>query len=323
VLSAVAILIGLFASVQPVLAQSSPTGCALFSRPTDTILIDGHTVVTNQITIEAEILISSTLTGPTYAYARIFEEQLSNQGDKQFWASLGHVGGATWVVDNQNPGIGIANPGANDVWHHLAFIHDSNEDRVYLDGVEIGTADYPGDPSIACSPNSVMSIGAFLYTDGGALAQSFIGAVQWLRVSCVARYTGASITPPVTVPASDAYTQILFDFSHVAPGTSTVYDLSPNHFTGTVALGFSGATAPSFTLPAAPLFQTPTQASNALKLTWSTVAGQVYQLQYTTNLAHAKWNDIGYPMVATNGVISVSDTAGPDTQRFYRAVQSQ
>jgi hypothetical protein len=323
VMIAVAALAGLFAPVHPALAQSSPTGCALFSRPTDTILIDGHTVVTNQITMEAEILISSTLPAPTYPYARIFEEQLSTQGDKQLWASLGNVGGSTWVVDNQNRSIGVANLGSNDVWHHLAFIHDSNENRVYLDGVQIGKLDFSGDPSIANSPDSVMSIGAFLYTDGGALAQSFIGAVQWVRVSCVERYSGASVTPPVTVPASDAYTQLLFDFSHVAPGTTTVYDLSPNHLTGKVAAGFSGATAPSFILPSAPMFQAVTQTNDALMLTWSTVAGQVYQIQYTTNLAQGNWNDLGYPLVATNGVVTVSDAIGPDARRFYRVVQSQ
>ena len=298
------------------------SGCAVFSHPTDTILVNGHTSVTNQITIEAEILIPSSFPVPTYSYPRIFEEQLSGSGDKQLWASPTSVGGSTWLANNQSAGIGVPNPGANDVWHHLAFIQDFNEDRVYLDGVEIGTNDFSGAPSIANSPDSVMSIGAFLYTDGGALAQSFIGAIQWVRVSCVARYSGASVTPPVTVPPCDAFTQILFDFSHLAPGTSTVYDLSLNHFIGTVGVGFSGATAPSFVLPAPPMFQTMTQTNQTLTLTWSTVAGQIYELQYTTNVAQPHWINWFYPLVATNTVITVTDTIGPDPQRFYQVVQS-
>ncbi|MGD1085612.1 MAG: LamG-like jellyroll fold domain-containing protein [Verrucomicrobiota bacterium] len=245
-LVAVGALAVMFAPVQQAPAQSSPTGCALFSRPTDTISINGHTHVTNQITIEAEILIPSSLPAPTYGSPRIFEEQLSTQGDKQFYASPSAVGGSTWVVDNENTEIVVANPGASDVWHHLAFIHDFNEDRVYMDGVQIGTNDFSGDPSIACSPESVMSIGYFLYTDGGYVAPSFIGAIRWLRVSCVARYTGNLITPPVNVPAPDAFTQVLFDFRNLPTGTSTVYDLSPNRFVGTVAVGFSGATSPNF-----------------------------------------------------------------------------
>src|SRR5208282_5973526 len=114
-------------------------------------------------------------------------------------------------------------------------------------------------------------------------------------------------TPPVTVPPPDAFTQILFDFSHVASGTSTVYDLSPNHFIGTVAAGFSGATAPSFDVEAPPTLQTETQANNALTLTWSTVAGQIYQLQYKTNLPQPNWINWFYPLVATGGSITVSD----------------
>jgi uncharacterized repeat protein (TIGR03803 family) len=309
-------------SLEPTLPPVS--GCAIFTRPTDTILINGHTLVTNQMTIEAEIQIPSSFTVPSYGSPRILEEQLSGSGDKQFWASPSAVGGSTWVADNQNNGgISLADSMGDDVWHHLAFVHDSNEVREYLDGVQIVKLDFSGDPSIANSPNSVMSIGAFLYTGGGALAQSFIGAVQWVRLSCVARYSGASVTPPVTVPPSDAFTQILLDFSHLAPGTSTVYDLSPNHFTGVAAMGFSGATAPTFVLPAPPAFQTVTQANRSLTLTWSTVPGQIYQIQYTTNLTQASWNDLGYPLVATNGVITVSDTIGNDEQRFYRVVQSQ
>jgi uncharacterized repeat protein (TIGR03803 family) len=309
-------------SLEPTLPPVS--GCAIFTRPTDTILINGHTLVTNQMTIEAEIQIPSSFTVPSYGSPRIFEEQLSGSGDKQFWASPSAVGGSTWVADNQNNGgISLAHSIGDNSWHHLAFVHDSNEAREYVDGVQIGKLDFSGDSSIANSPNSVMSIGAFLYTGGGALAQSFIGAVQWVRISCVARYSGASVTPPVTVPPSDAFTQVLFDFSHLAPGTSTLYDLSPNHFTGVAAMGFSGATAPTFVLPAPTAFQTVTQTNRSLTLTWSTVPGQIYQIQYITNLTQANWNDLGYPLVATNGVVTVSDTTGPEEQRFYRVVQSQ
>jgi hypothetical protein len=71
------------------------------------------------------------------------------------------------------------------------------------------------------------------------------------------------------------------------------------------------------------VFQTVTQSIHALTLTWSTVAGQIYQLQYTTNLAQPNWNNFGSPLLATNGVLTVSDTNCANAQRFYRVVQSQ
>lgn len=72
-----------------------------------------------------------------------------------------------------------------------------------------------------------------------------------------------------------------------------------------------------------PVFQTVAQTNQTVTLVWSTVAGQTYQLQYKTNLALPNWNNLGCPLVATNGVITMSDTTCSDTQRFYRVVQSQ
>jgi hypothetical protein len=186
--------------------------------------------------------------------------------------------------------------------------------------VAIGILDYSGDDSIANSASGVMSIGAFPYNGGVYVTNSFQGAIQWMRVSSKARYSGVSVTPPSSVPTSDAATEILFDFTHVVPGASTVHDLSSNQFVGTVASGFSGATAPTFLV--APMFQSATVTNQTVALTWSSIAGSVYQLQYTTNLNPATWNNVGYPLVATNGAITTFDfdaiISGP--QRFYRVM---
>jgi hypothetical protein len=294
----------------------------LFARPSDCISIDGYTLVTNQITIEAEILIPSSLAAPSYQYPRIFEEQLCNGKDKQLSASPATIEGGTWVSDNPNLQVDPAVAVSRDTWHHVAFVHDSDEDRIYLDGIEEGVLDFIGDPGIANATSGVMAIGAVQYTCGGTPDASFIGAIQWLRVSCVARYSGAVVDPPAIMPAVDAYTQILFDFRQVALGASTVDDLSPNHFVGTVATGFDDATAPVFVPPAPPTFQTVTPANNSLTLTWATVAGLTYQLQYATSLSQPAWNNMGYPLVATNGIISVSAPITADPQRFYRVVQT-
>jgi hypothetical protein len=61
----------------------------------------------------------------------------------------------------------------------------------------------------------------------------------------------------------------------------------------------------------------------AFNFTWSAVTGQVYQVQYTTNLFQPNWiNLLVKPLVATNGTMTVSDTnpifASPG--RFYRVV---
>jgi hypothetical protein len=69
-----------------------------------------------------------------------------------------------------------------------------------------------------------------------------------------------------------------------------------------------------------PAFQATTKTSSTFNLTWGTAAGLVYQVQYTTNLIQTNWINLGKPLVATNGNLTVSDAnaIGSSPQRFYR-----
>lgn len=73
-------------------------------------------------------------------------------------------------------------------------------------------------------------------------------------------------------------------------------------------------------LPLPPVFKSVTRAGGTITLVWSTVAGQTYQLQSSTNLAPANWNSVKLPFTATNGTATLSDTVGNAPQRFYRVV---
>jgi beta-glucosidase len=59
-------------------------------------------------------------------------------------------------------------------------------------------------------------------------------------------------------------------------------------------------------------------ASNVVALTWNATSNSVYQLQYTTKLAAAFWQNLGSPMVATNGMICTTDSPSTTGQKFYR-----
>ncbi len=61
--------------------------------------------------------------------------------------------------------------------------------------------------------------------------------------------------------------------------------------------------------------------SGAYEITWSGLPGQTYQAQYATNLTQINWNNLGGPVVATNGVSSQIDTAPVPPARFYRVYQ--
>ncbi len=67
-----------------------------------------------------------------------------------------------------------------------------------------------------------------------------------------------------------------------------------------------------------PVFQNISRVGNALQFSWSAGAGQIYQLQYKTNLNQPDWINLGSPITATNTSVSTSDALGNDLQRFYR-----
>lgn len=67
-----------------------------------------------------------------------------------------------------------------------------------------------------------------------------------------------------------------------------------------------------------PEFLEVTKQSDLVNLTWRTVVGQVYQLQYKTDLSETVWRDIGSAITATNATTVVNDTPGTDARRFYR-----
>jgi uncharacterized repeat protein (TIGR03803 family) len=70
----------------------------------------------------------------------------------------------------------------------------------------------------------------------------------------------------------------------------------------------------------APVFQPVTQTGAMLTLTWSAVAGRIYQIQFKTNLDQANWNNLGSSITATNPTAATIVTIGPEPQRFYRVV---
>lgn len=69
-----------------------------------------------------------------------------------------------------------------------------------------------------------------------------------------------------------------------------------------------------------PVFEQVTATGNSLALTWRSVAGEMYQIQFRTNLNQTDWLDLGNAVTATNSTAMMLDSVGPDPQRFYRAV---
>jgi hypothetical protein len=70
----------------------------------------------------------------------------------------------------------------------------------------------------------------------------------------------------------------------------------------------------------APVIEAVTQTKGVISLTWSTVPGLAYQVQYTDNVTTGAWTNLGSALTATRDTLSASDSAASSPGRFYRIV---
>lgn len=69
-----------------------------------------------------------------------------------------------------------------------------------------------------------------------------------------------------------------------------------------------------------PAYRSITTANGVLTLTWTTMPGLVYQVQYSSDLSEANWINLGGPKTATTTTLTRSDVIGPEPEKFYRLV---
>ena len=107
-------------------------------------------------------------------------------------------------------------------------------------------------------------------------------------------------------------------------GPSALVQGSAGNFYGTTGGGGDGGAGTVFRLsvvaPAAPAFQAVTLTNSTLSLTWTTEAGNVYQLQYNSDLDSTNWINLGSALTVTGTGPTFADFISNGPQRFYRLV---
>ena len=189
-----------------------------FSRPTDTLMLPGRVVLDAACTIEARVM----LTTHTAKDGSVFCQWESGREDLYLGVSLDGITACCHPVANVDARCRVS---LNE-WHHVAFVCDGVQGRLYLDGKMVGAAAAKGKIGRGAS---VPTIGA-IWRPPEEPRGSFIGNLHWLRISNVARYS-ESFVPLVHAPKVDATTLLSF------PGEASHQDSRP-------AAGFVGATAP-------------------------------------------------------------------------------
>ncbi|GAB5536714.1 MAG: hypothetical protein Rubg2KO_29630 [Rubricoccaceae bacterium] len=227
-----ALLLLSLAIAPPALGQA-----AFFNDPTDTIQVQGQTVIGTASTYEAVVLFPTETADPSTGAWHLFNEHTAGFENKLLAVRPTLVAGYNFHVAG-DAALTYATSIAPNVWHHIAFVYDGAEERIYVDGVlessRAGSGDVRDDsglPYIGAGPR------------GSVVQTSFNGYLESLRISDVARYSGDSFDAPTGDLPSDANTVLLFNFTEGA-GSATVQDASPMALTGTLGVGFAEATSP-------------------------------------------------------------------------------
>jgi hypothetical protein len=145
---------------------------------------------------------------------------------------------------NSNSLVGSSASGTlvDSVWHHIAYVYDGHEERIYIDGQKRASRTLPAAIWIGGYLLGQTAVGGI--SDNG-LRAGFQGYIDTLRISNVARYSGDSFTAPSSKLSTDGNTLLLYNFD-AQPGSTTITDLSGHGLRGTLGVGFTGATSPQF-----------------------------------------------------------------------------
>jgi hypothetical protein len=71
---------------------------------------------------------------------------------------------------------------------------------------------------------------------------------------------------------------------------------------------------------ASPTIQSVTQTNGEVTLTWNSISGATYRVQYKDDLNQSTWNDLPGDLTASGDSASKTDFSGFLAQRFYRIV---
>jgi hypothetical protein len=115
----------------------------------------------------------------------------------------------------------------------------------------------------------------------------------------------------VNVPAINIWTNMLFVVTAITTNSVLQFGLeNDNYYFGLDDIAVQPAPAPTF--------RTVGATNNLIRFTWNSLAGLVYQIQYSTNLAGGGWLNLGGSVSATNYTTTAAYSVGSDSQHFYR-----
>ena len=89
---------------------------------------------------------------------------------------------------------------------------------------------------------------------------------------------------------------------------------------GTTSLGGTENDGTIFRLVIPATIQSAVQLGSTFTLTWTSIVGQTYQVQWSSDLTSSNWTNLTPVITAIGSTTTVSDNSTPSQQRYYRIV---
>jgi hypothetical protein len=176
---------------------------------------------------------------------------------------------------------------------------------------EINTA-----PILPAQPDQVLMIPAVLTVTNTATDTDL--PTNSLSYQLIAAPAGAAIdlsgiiswTPaPAQAPSTNLFTTVVTD--------SNPWAVNNPHLSATNSFSVTVLSAPA----PAPFHVLSVAVTNrAVLITWESVPGQAYRLQYKTDWGQTNWQDLVPDVTANGSTASGTDTMGREPSRFYRVI---
>ena len=171
---------------------------------------------------------------------------------------------------------------------------------------------FMGDTQLASLSQSFPTVPGLYYLVSLWLDNPATGTGQQFRVNWLNDGTVANSLFQISSPPVFAWTNL--QFLVAATGSTGTLQLKAENDSN-----YFGVDDVSVTPIPLPEFQTLAKTANGIQLSWMTTPGLLYQVQYTTDLLHGNWVNMGNSFTASSYSATVNDNgAGASGQRFYR-----
>jgi len=143
----------------------------------------------------------------------------------------------------------------------------------------------------------------------------YFSSPNQLVVNWNTNFTGTNtIFNQVNVPMISTWTNMLFVVTAASTNSVLQFGLENNYNNGC----YFGLDDIAVQPAPAPTFRTVGSTINSIQFTWNSLAGLIYQIQYSTNLTGGGWLNLGGSVTATNFTTTATYPIGTAGQRFYR-----